>query len=170
ASGLEQRPTCLVRCAARLLRGGLRMVHGGQAVAGPYTFEVDTGAETFTTTATLTSLDTLPYPTGVTVESHSPTVVVGSWDAHPEAVSYTAALFAGTYDAPTQVAFAHTAATEHTLSGLQLEPGQCFLAVYAYPVDRTAPHRLMPPARFDVALDASGYFQVEEAALSITWS
>lgn len=133
----------------------------GQAVAGPYTFEVDTGAETFTRTATLPSLDTLPYPTGVTVESHSPTVVVGSWDAHPEAVSYTAALFAGTYDAPTQVAFAHTAATEHTLSGLQLEPGQYFLAVYAYPVDRTAPHRLMPPARFDVALDASGYFQVE---------
>src|SRR5690606_27773581 len=133
----------------------------GQAVAGPYTFEVDTGAETFTTTATLTSRDTLPYPTGVTVESHSPTVAVGRWHARREAVRCRAGRCAGTEDARRQVAVANTAGTEHPLRGQHLEPGPYRLAVCDSPVGRTSPHRRIPPARFDVALYECGLIQVE---------
>jgi len=131
------------------------------AVTGTYEVELDTGTSTHTSTAILDSLETLAYPTGIEVDSFDATSVSGSWDVHPGAVSYTATLYRGLHTSPTLVANAHTVDTQHTFSGLDLEPDDYFFAVYAFEIDRTDPLRLQPPERFDASLNATDLFQIE---------
>ncbi len=131
------------------------------AVAGTYELEIDTGAFVHTSSASLADLSTLPFPTGVTVEDYDATSVSGSWDAHPDAVSYTATLFQGQHASSLAVENAHTKDTEYTFTGLELEPDDYFFAVYAHIIDRTDTLRIQPPERVDISLDATGLFQIE---------
>lgn len=152
-------PAVLTISATAVERG-----HGwyaaGKAVVGDYTAELDTGVAVFTSSATLDSLATVPYPTGVAVTEFDATSVTATWDAHPQAESYSVTVFSGTYQAPTFVKTQHTTATTDTFSGLALEPGSYFVGVYVMPIDRTDTQRLVPPERFDVSLDASGIFEI----------
>lgn len=147
--------------APATLAGGFAWVADVPAVVGSYQLTLDTGSAVHTAESTLTSLDTLPLPTGVTVSTADATTVAGSWDVHPDAVSYTASLFRGPHDAPERLEFFYTRGTQHTFTGLSLEPGDYFYSVATYPIDRTDPLRLMPPERFDAALNATGLFQIE---------
>lgn len=150
-----------IQLAAEALERGFVWYAPNAAVTGTYQLEVDIGASTYTSTASLDSLETLAYPSGITVDGFDATSVSGSWDAHPDAASYTVTLYRGQHNSPTAVASAHTVDTQHTFSGLDLEPDDYFFAVYVFEIDRTDPLRLQPPERFDASLNATDLFQLE---------
>ncbi len=146
-----------------VLIDGLQWFTISDAVVGTYEVDlaIDGGDTDYSHTFTLDDLTTLPLPTGLTLGAYDSTSVAASWDAHPSASSYVPQLFKGPHAAPTTVADGVTTSTSYEFTGLALEPGEYFFAVYVMPVDRTAQHRLVPPARFDVSLNATGLFTVE---------
>lgn len=143
------------------VKSGLLWYRQEEAIPGTYSLEVDTGSDVYTDSTSLSSTDVIPLPQNVTLGENDADSVAVSWEPHATAASYTVELFSGSHQSPTYVAWDHTHATEYEFTGLALEPGDYFVAVYAMPVDRTVQHRILPPERFDVSLNATGIFQVQ---------
>lgn len=136
------------------------------AVVGSYTAQLEVDGVTYTASADLTSLDLVDTVSGLVLEVFERDRMRVAFDAHPTAVSYSATVFAGVGVDATQVGFATSKGSPIELPDLELEAGDHFFVVAAYPFDRTVPGRKVPPARFDVGVGISPIFVIEPVAIT----
>ena len=136
------------------------------AVVGTYSAELSVDGDTYTSSSDLTSLDMVDLVIGVTLEETERTLVRVSFDSHPTAASYVATVYEGAGVNAANVGFSASLASPIQIDDLDLAPGDHFVVVTAYPFDRTAPGRLIPPARFDVSVGVTPGFVIEPMAIS----
>ncbi len=136
------------------------------AVVGTYSAELSVDGDTYTSSSDLTSLDMVDLVNGVALEEAEREFVRVSFDPHPTAVSFVATVYEGVDANAANVGFSPSLASPIQVDDLDLVPGEHYVVVTAYPFDRTASGRLVPPARFDVGVGITPIFVIEPVAIS----
>lgn len=133
------------------------------AVSGDYEVTFTLDGASYTAQATADAGDVLPAATDITTADATTAGMAVSWSSVPGASSYLPALFASPYvTGADAVLGSFTSETSAIMEGLSLVPGEYFMTVYAYNVDRAAPGRPVAPDQLNVSLGASAPFPVSQ--------
>lgn len=151
----DDAPTSFTPSAAAFDDGWVTFSRfAADAAVGSFQVEATAGAATYVGEATLGDASfRFPRATGIAVTRAEPTVVEASWDAVPEAASYTVALWTESYGSLVE-GYIGTTDTSFVFDGLDLTDGAYLVEVNAWPFDQSpgAPPPV-PPAPYGFSYD-----------------